>query len=293
MKCGNKLKNVVYFLYMHIQKISVLLSVVYILALPIALYASPEKQVFRFAYENVENYPAFVGDGETIPDENPGVYVEILREVADRLAIELELVRMPWQRCLLEIERGQVDAINSSVREERRQIGVFPATDQGLIDQSRHITRDAYHLYKPPQSTIYWDNSQQEFRGIPAELPIGTPMGYSIGNQLREIGAHIIENPGGVPALVSMLNAGRIAGLVSHERPTDYFLELNPDLQMILYKTNPPLREDYYHILMSHQFYSGHTELAERIWDTIALVREEMLENLYQKYEQLRESSAR
>ena len=42
-------------------------------------------------------------------DHHPGVTVDVLREVAKKAGVSLDLQRMPWKRCILLLQKNQID----------------------------------------------------------------------------------------------------------------------------------------------------------------------------------------
>jgi len=53
--------------------------------------------------------------------EASGIDVEIVREIARRLGLEVEFVACPWLRCLSLMEKGTVDIISSAYRKPDRE----------------------------------------------------------------------------------------------------------------------------------------------------------------------------
>ncbi len=56
-----------------------------------AFSAYAEKPEFIFAFEDIEGFPAYLGNGHEIPDENPGIDIEVLRLVEQRVPIKVVL----------------------------------------------------------------------------------------------------------------------------------------------------------------------------------------------------------
>lgn len=253
----------------------------------IATFSDETRIVLTFAYEDKENYPAFVGSGAEIPDR-PGTYVEILREVTARLGMELRLERMPWNRALRQFELGEIDAINGSFKPSREAFAQYPRTDDGSIDSTKHITRDAYVLYVPAGSPLRWDGNGAFINTDSRQTTIGTSYNYSIAETLRSQRVPVIENPGGFEPLIRTLLADRVQGIVVHERPMQYYLLDNPEFSAKIEKTSPAVQAKHYYIMLSKAFVAEYPELSEAFWQTVEDVRSEQLDGLMTEYEMLR-----
>lgn len=223
-----------------------------------------------------------MGNGTEVPEEMPGTYIEMLRLVAQDLPIDLKLERYPWERCKANLRNNRVDAINSSYRESRAEIGVFPRTDDGSVDVSRRITDDTYRLYTLDNSMTRFDAKAQKF--VFADRGISAPLGYSIVGDLRAAGNTIEENAGGVMSLMRMLAYNRISGVIAHDSQASFVLERNQELLKHVIATEPALAKKPYYILISKAFYQKHPKLSEAIWNKLQELREDELPKILKKY---------
>ncbi len=237
---------------------------------------------FVFAYDTQEGFPSFMGNGQTVPDQNPGTYVEILRLVDARLPIKVSFVRLPWNRCKAYLKQNLVSGINSSFRESRKELGVFPSTTEGQIDPQRRITSDIYRIYAKKSSNISYDPLRN--RIINQGKGLIAPLGYSIVADLRKEGVEVTEHSGGVEKILRMLALGRAEGAISHQSQTNYLLSRYPKIFDQINPLEPPLSEKNYYILISKEFYRKHPEMAEKIWDTIGELRETHLPSIIARY---------
>jgi len=253
-------------------------------------FAANQPQLI-FAYENKENYPAFTGNDAKIPG-TPGIYVEIMRLVAEQLDIDLKLVRLPWPRVLASLKEGSVDAANGSYKVERDNYVDYPRTQNQEIDYSRHITHDAYRLYVPKDSSLRWQNDTLQFSvARQSLLTIGIPSGYSVGELLNKTGVSVHQSVVGFDALASMLLLSRVDGIVVHERPFEYYLDRHKEIAARVKTPDPAIVEKFYFIMLGEQFVARYPDLSEKIWDTIRTVRETHLSKLYKKYRYMRLSA--
>ena len=107
--------------------------------------------------------------------------------------------------------------------------------------------------------------------------PIATTIGYSVIDQLKAAGA-IIELTGSSAdrtlALFQRLAEERVQAVVMVTKVGDALLRNHPDLAERVEKYPVPLVEKRSYLMLSHQFVDADPMLADRIWSTIALVRD-------------------
>lgn len=180
----------------------IILSGLFFIAWVLGARALADARVpFTFAYEDREGYPSFMGNGTDIPTQRPGTYIDLLRLVAERVPIELKLERYPWERCKAFLKSNRVDAINSSFKESRSRIGVFPVLPNGEVDTQRRITSDSYRLYTLKDSELFYDPHRNNFVNL--GKGISAPLGYSIVSELQAKGIPIQAHTGASTACYS------------------------------------------------------------------------------------------
>ena len=123
-----------------------------------------------------------------------------------RLPIDVEIVRMPWRRCLeVELRQGLADgAFLASYQAEREQYGAYPRLD-GLLDSERRYNNAGYFCYRRRNSAVSWDG--RTVAGL--NRAIGAPRGYSVVQDLRAAG-YTVEESDNTLADLRKLNAGRL-----------------------------------------------------------------------------------
>lgn len=96
----------------------------------------------RFCYEDKHAPPFIHGAGQVVPAENPGVTIEIVKQLDAQLSpIRINYVRKPWSRCLHELEQGKVDAVVASYRQSRDKHMAYPKRADGKIDNRYAINK--------------------------------------------------------------------------------------------------------------------------------------------------------
>ena len=256
----------------------------YLALLPLCLLlaASPPavaETVLHVAYEDKTQFPYYMGDTEKVL-ENPGAAVELVRLVEERIpGLRIKFSRYPWKRCLAMLETGQVDGIfNASYNAARTRIGEYPRRD-GQVDPTRRLTTISYHLYALPDTDLGWTGKTFQ----DSDLEIGAPLGYSIVNDLEQLGVSVMKVRSSRQSL-QLLIAGRVHAVALQSVTADFLLSRNADQLPGIVRIDPPLKTKPYYLMLSREFKATNPELAEHIWDAIGELREEKLEALAQPY---------
>lgn len=64
----------------------------------------------------------------------------------------------------------------------------------------------------------------------------------------------------------------------------DSLLKIAPEKFKRIVKVTPPIKTKPYYLMLSHQFVKKHPQLAEKIWDTIEIIRESQFDRISAKY---------
>ena len=219
------------------------------------------------ACENKQDFPTVMGNSATVLPENPGMGVEAIYRLEKKLNIKINIKRLPWKRCLAEMEKGHIDGVfTASYKEKRKQFGLYPEVD-GKVDPSRRFTSASYALYRLKGSDVKYDGENFHIKG-----KVGAPLGYSIVDDLKKKGLTVDESPNTLNDFKKMVK-GRIEAVAALEMTGDYYLMINQDLNEKIEKVLPLIVEKPYYFMLSHQLYKENKDLAEKIWDTIAEIR--------------------
>lgn len=230
----------------------------------------------RFAYEVEEVFPYYMGSGEATPPD-PGVTPEMLRLLEHEVpGLRVQLQRMPWKRCLVQLQDGEVDAVVASFKRERQQAGAYPMKG-GEPDPALAIDVRAYYLYKAGDSALNWNG--QQFAGLAGA--IGAPLGYSIVEDLQKKGASVAESRSAATDFQKLL-LGRLAGVAAFEKVGDFHMrKARPG---VVVRLGTALATKEYYLVFSHQFMRRHPTLAPALWRGLARIREQQADALFLKY---------
>jgi len=197
-----------------------------------------------------------------------GLDFELLSEVARRLDLEFAYQTMPWKRCLAQLNANQVQgAFSASFVRERMALGVYPGGREA--DPERRLHTDTYVLVRRKGSTVDWNG--RDFLNLDGR--IGIELGYSVGDFLRARSIQVDEGTQRSSDLLEKLLAGRVAAAALLGGAVASHLKRDPSLAGKIEVRGPPLIEKPYYLMLSHQFVTAEPALAERIWRTIAQVR--------------------
>lgn len=231
-----------------------------LMVFPVNVYAG---QTIRVYIEDSEDSPWVMGEGPELAD-NPGIAVEMMYLIGEKLNIEIEVHRVPWPRVLRNVKNGIADIILPiSYRPEREVLGQYPFA-HGKIDTSRAYDSVVYSLYRLKGTEISFDSESKKF--INYFGLTGAPIGYSIVEDIKIWGGTPDVSPSTENDLVKLM-IGRVQSVAALEPTADAILSTRPEMAEKIEKA-ATLVENLYYILISHQFYQNDPELGEKIFNT-------------------------
>lgn len=243
-------------------------------------------QPFVFCYQDIELFPNYTGPSSDVPETNRGVVVELVEQAAAQAGLKPAFVRYPWNRCLSLMRQGRVDSVVASYRHERLTSAVYP-TVSGKPDVSKLITFSGYYLYQTAGQPDYWDGNAF----ISDDLVVGTPLGYSITNELKEQGRPVLTSAT-VTGLLQMLAHGRLEAVAAPGAAADNLILSNADLYAGIKKVDAPLKINPYFIVFSHQFQHSHPDKVQIVWDVSLKTYQDHFSRLRLKYAKIGSSLA-
>ncbi|GLQ30689.1 substrate-binding periplasmic protein [Litoribrevibacter albus] len=223
-----------------------------------------------FAFQNVDNYPYQVGDGTKVQSPLPGVAVEQMQDMAQRLELQLELVRVPWKRGLQMLKEGEIEGLfNASYKPERREYGRYPFQGDQVNSELRSYS-NSYSLFVHKDNDINWDG--KTFNRV--DFRVFAPLGFSIVDDLKKKGLIVNESSQVLSQLV-MVAQKRVDAVALLTPSGQAQLSDHPDQLNNVVMLPVPLTSKDYFLMLSHQFVTRHPELSDKIWRTVAQIRED------------------
>ncbi|MCP4350157.1 MAG: amino acid ABC transporter substrate-binding protein [Desulfobacterales bacterium] len=245
-------------------------------------WAEPTKQTVKIILEDKESFPWSMDDGVNINWEFPGISLELLRMVENKLGLKFEYYRTEWKRGLYLIEQGDGDAIfPSSYRKERAKYAVYPMKNNAP-DPSRAIRTYAYWLYVRKDSGVTWDGQHIEH----LNKPVAARQGSAISADLKEMG-YAVDNQARVYTLMlEMLLTHRVDAIAGFAHQVDVHMAKRPERYTTITRIDIPLREKNGYLMFSKHFARQHSDIMEQIWDMIRTIKTSPeFEKIIQKYQ--------
>jgi len=198
-----------------------------------------------------------------------GLNFLMLDAVAARTGLRFEYQGRPWRRCHDDLRAGRVDGtFGMSVTPERQAFAAFPGGD--TPDASQRMFEGGYVLVRRRGDSV--DYNGERIVGLLG--PIGAEPATSIAQDLRRKGYAVDDAAPSPQALLRKLAAGRIGAAAVG---TDQMHQLNGQRHPWLIELEEvprPLIDKPYFLALSKPFVARHPELAARIWQAVAEVRE-------------------
>jgi|JI81BgreenRNA_FD_contig_111_332120_length_2698_multi_3_in_0_out_0_2 polar amino acid transport system substrate-binding protein len=211
-------------------------------------------------------------DSDVLPwrtREKVGLNFTMLDAVAARTGLRFDYQGRPWRRCHDDLRAGRVDGtFGMSVTPERQAFAAFPGGD--TPDPSLRMFEGGYVLVRRRGTTVDFDGE----RIIGLDGAIGAEPATSIAQDLRRKGYAVDDAAPSPQALLRKLAAGRIAAAaVGTDQMHQLSQEAHPWLRQ-LEEVPRPLVEKPYFLALSKPFVARHPDLAARVWQAVAEVRE-------------------
>ena len=121
-----------------------IMAIILILIFNGTIIHAEERKIMKVGFED---FPpsATMKDGKAV-----GIDVEILELAMNAVGVKVEFVMMPWSRCILMLDNGEIDAVipmvYSKEREKRYTLGTSLRTRGNVIVLKRDIKKDVKTL---------------------------------------------------------------------------------------------------------------------------------------------------
>lgn len=253
-----------------IRKSFITILTILVLTLSSAAKASSSGQVLTFCYENQELFPHYLTNDIDVPEHKPGAAIEIMQKLDQQLTdLEFKFVRMPWKRCLNQLESGKVDALIGRYTDDRAKFAVYPRTNEGSLDNTKAISVTTSCFIHDNSLSLEWDGNK-----LKVQQPQGliAPMGYSLVDDLEALGFDVYESSN-IGLAHKLLFNGKF-----HVSLSDCKLKNKPDHII----ENPiPVTREYGYLLFSKQYAKANGDITKRVWRQLQLIDKD---SIYSKY---------
>ena len=213
----------------------------------------------RFCYEDKQLLPYYAGYGAAVP-EQAGATIEHLRRATAQVGIKLELVRLPWLRCLQQLEDNSIDALVAAFDTTREHYTVYPKQPDGTPDPAKAINQLSLCL------AYRYDNLLQQKLKNQSAITLSRPLGYRpipFPPQTTLVAAHSPEHA------LDLVISGRVDTTtvlceLNGIKAKEQHLEQLPVL--LLY---PALYRSDGYLMLSNDFYQRYPGLSEQLWQSL------------------------
>jgi polar amino acid transport system substrate-binding protein len=224
--------------------------------------AADKPTTIKLCHEDVDVYPWVLKD-------RPGLNIVHLKAVEAKLGVKLEIAPLPWKRCQEDMREGKVDGIfAASFKTERMDMGHYPMAGD-KPDAARAMMYDGYSLYRLKGGAAQWDGTKLTVAGS-----VGAQPGYSIVDQLKQLGAKVDEGTKTADDNLKKLMAGRVDAVALQTLEGDNSLATNPEFSAKIEKVKPALVDKPFFLMLSKQFVAKYGDFSKDMWKTVAEVRE-------------------
>lgn len=244
----------------------------------LTLAISTASFIFLFGYSaNALEMKVYYEDSDSFPfsmKNGSGTDIILIKSAAQKNGINIQFIAVPWERCLYSIQSGEGDGcFSASFKTERLDKGDYPMND-GKPDEGRRLHTTSFSFFVKTEDLGKYKVNGMEISGIDKKTDsIGAVLGYSIVDDLKKAGYSIDDGSVKSELNFKKLAAGRIKGLATLTQEGEFMISTH-DYKGKLAKVEPPLVSKAYYLMLSKQFVSKNKDLAEKLWSTIAEVRE-------------------
>ncbi|CAH9050558.1 hypothetical protein PSECIP111951_00216 [Pseudoalteromonas holothuriae] len=219
-------------------------------------------QTLTFCYEDKELAPSYMGTGLHVPDTRPGVSIEVLQMMEQKIdGLSIDFIREPWQRCLHDMKRNKVDAVIASYREERAAFMVYPTTQHGKLNTQLALNKFGRCIVGDKQFIKALASSKQSFS-------LAIPNGYSSAKNItdeRFIKVDTLSQLDAYELVSKRVVDGTIGLCMINEKVVKAF-----PFAKRLEAYHPPFDTSYGFLTYSKQFFKNNEILAKELWEHLA-----------------------
>jgi polar amino acid transport system substrate-binding protein len=217
----------------------------------------------KICHENEDSFPWLFKDRQ-------GLTVALIQIAERSYGGKVELIPLPWKRCLNEAKNGAIDGIlKISYSAERTEFLVYPMTGD-KPDANKRLLNDTYSLYRMRGSAAAnWDGKSLKIDGL-----VGAQSGFSVVQQLITLGARVDDAIRSADGNLTKLVNGRVVAVALQTNEGDISITSNPELAGKVEKMAPVLVEKPYFLAFSKQFVATDKTAHQKLWDAIAAARE-------------------
>lgn len=227
----------------------------------------------------ISSFSACIDDRPWIPYTNPdpkhpGDMQILINNTAQELRLTIDVVVLPWRRCLESVRSGKIDAmIGGGDVPFNRELAEFPKNGMA-IDTSRSLGTARVMLVKRNGSPSGWDGSHF----VNVAKPIGVAMGTQVMiNAVSHAGAYADEGAKTDDQNMRKLLQHRVDLMAGYEFDLKELINKNYLGQVTVLPI--PLIETHYYLAFSKPFYAKNSEFVETFWNRLSNLRDSLTDH--------------
>ncbi len=209
-----------------------------------------------------------------------GIHIDIVKKALLKLNYIPKFYPKPWKRCLRDIKKGSYDGIvSASCKPERAEYLIYP-------EDAKNLTKSLWRITQVEYIAITYFNSSYIFNGDVKSLPlpVRAPLGYSIVDDLKAAGIHVLEAPDTIDCARQLIKSKR-GSFITHPQNAIGILYDNQFKGKL--KIHPqPIKSKSYFMAFSIRNQKFDRKIIMEIWNEIVKVRndKDFMKGLYNKY---------
>ena len=205
----------------------------------------------------------------TNPDfQNPGQMQILVNNVAKSLGISIQVVALPWKRCVESVRLGKIDAmIGGGDAPQNRVLAVFPMFGK-LADARRSLGTARTMVVRRAGSKVDWNGKSF----VHLDKPVGVLMGLQVmKNAVLKFGGQLDDGAKTDDQNIRKLLQYRVDLLAGYDNDLRKLIHSRYEGQVDILPV--PLIESHYYLAFSKQYYAKHTKRVGTFWDKIESLR--------------------
>lgn len=233
------------------------------LLLPGFAPAAPERATWSVCLDQTD-WPPHI---EFVDGKARGHHITLMRDAATEIGVALDFRAMPWVRCQLQAELGEVDAIATLVHSaQRTDVFEFPP---GAGEGPNRFAVDEID-----DAVVTLAAARFEYRGNLDALPrpVRVPRGWEIGRYLREQGLSVDDGAPSDRANLIKLLRDRKGSVIATRESAEREIGASPALEVLHISREPVRRLSYYLAFSKRTRIPGAQRQA--MWNAIARQRQ-------------------
>ena len=204
--------------------------------------------------------------------KSDGLYVDIVKDAADRVDYRVSIRPMDWKKCLRQVQSGQVDGVlGASFKEKRAEFMHYPEFAGTKKKSPARLSTAEYVIVTNTKSSF-------NYKGDPKSIPhpIRVPRGYSVADDLRKSGVEVDDKSsrGDQVTLVKLTTSGKGSAVMLRSAAEKF--ARNPAFKGKIKISSKPYKAKDYYLAFSKASKRIDEEKRNTMWGAIAAVIEDV-----------------